>query len=380
MIISALRKNWFSILAVGLLCAIAFFAGWWVNERGGDANERLLVTAYRQVTTQSFFRTQSDQELAYAAIRGMLGAVNDHYAELIEPDAAQNLTATFAGKMGVVGLHAENQNGQVVISMIFPGGSAQAAGLQVGDVIRAIDGTPLDADTDSSETGLLLRGAPGSSVRVTVERGGQTLEFELQRAAQRFVTSKMLPGSVGYITLSAFNETASAQMKTALQELLAQQPVGIIWDLRNNEGGDMQAAQQILSYFIEDGLLFTAELTHGRSVTFRAKGGALVDPNLPLVVLMDKTSYSAAETCAAALEQTGRGLTVGETSYGKGVIQATMPLEEGAMLQITIARWLAPDGAWYHEKGVPAQIAAHDDPATGADETLEKGLEVIVKP
>jgi len=379
MSISSLRKNWFSILAVGLLCAIAFFAGWWVNERGGDANERLVVTAYRQVTTQSFFRTQSNQELAYAAIRGMLGAVDDHYAELIEPDAAQNLTATFAGKMGVVGLHAENQNGQVVISMIFPGGSAQAAGLQVGDVIRAIGGTPLDGDTDSSETGLLLRGAPGSSVQVTIERAGQTLEFDLQRTAQRFVTSKMLPGSVGYITLSAFNETASAQMRTALQELLAQQPAGIIWDLRNNEGGDMQAAQQILSYFIEDGLLFTAELTQGRSVAFRAKGGALA-PDLPLVVLMDKTSYSAAETCAAAVEQTGRGRTVGETSYGKGVIQATMPLEEGAMLQITIARWLAPDGTWYHEKGVPAQIAAQDDPVTEVDEILEKGLEVIEKP
>lgn len=373
---SIFRKNRFTILATLLLCAIAFCSGWWVNERGGDPAERLLVTAYRQITGQSFFRTQSNQEMAYAGIRGMLGAVDDHYAELIEPAAAQNLTNTFSGKLGVVGLHAENQNQQVVISLVFPGGAAEAAGLKPGDVIRAIDGQTLDADTDSSETGLLLRGTPGSSVHLSVERDGQPYEYDLTRKEQRFVSAKMLPGGVGYISLNAFNETASQQMKTALEELLAQQPTGILWDLRNNEGGDMQAAQQILSYFIEDGLLFTAELTQNRSVTFQAKGGALA-PDLPLVVLMDKTSYSAAETSAAAIAQTGRGKTVGETSYGKGVIQATMPIEDGAMLQLTIARWLSPEGVWYHEKGVPAQIAAHDDPATEVDELLEKGLEVL---
>ncbi len=138
----------------------------------------------------------------------------------------------------------------------------------------------------------------------------------------------------------------------------------------------MQAAQDILSYFIEDGLLFSAELTHGRTVQFFPKGKAIA-ADIPLVVLMDPTTYSAAETCAAAIAETGRGETVGSNSYGKGVIQATVPLLDDALLQMTIARWLSPDGEWYQERGVSPQIEMIDDPTTETDELLQKAIEIL---
>ena len=165
-------------------------------------------------------------------------------------------------------------------------------------------------------------------------------------------------------------------MKQALLSLLQQKPTGLIWDLRHNEGGDMQAAQDILSYFIQDGLLFTAKLTNNRTIIFRAKGGPIA-ANIPLVVLIDKTTYSAAETSAAAIAETGRGKTIGSTTYGKGIIQATMPLPGNAMLQLTVAKWLSPKGEWYHGRGVPPQIEASDDLATDTDEILQKGVEVL---
>ena len=138
----------------------------------------------------------------------------------------------------------------------------------------------------------------------------------------------------------------------------------------------MLAAQTILSYFINDGLLFTAELTNQRTVAFRATGKAIAG-EIPLVVLVDRTTYSAGETSAAAVAETGRGTTVGSRTYGKGIIQATNPLLNDTMLLMTVARWYSPDGACYHQVGVEPQIPAVDDPATDTDEVLQRALDVL---
>jgi carboxyl-terminal processing protease len=364
-----------NLLWIVSLCAGMFAIGWLVNERLGDSTgEQLLISAHEKILNESLFNQQSGQELSNTAIRGMLAGIDDPYAELIEPEAAQDLVDTFAGKTGVVGLYAENQGGQVVVVMVFPESAAEKAGLQAGDVILAIDGAQLDAATDSSETGLLIRGSPGTEVQLEILREGQTFSVGVIRQEREFVVYRMLPDGIAYLSLNAFNEIASQRMKQALEELLAQQPAGLIWDLRENEGGDMQAAQDILSYFIEDGLLFTAELTRGRSVPFYAKGEAFA-AEIPVVVLMDHSTYSAGEAAAAAIAESGRGTTVGSTSYGKGLIQATMPLEGGALkggalLQITIAKWLSSRGEWYQERGVPAQVEVLDDPLTEADVVL----------
>ncbi len=369
-------KYWFNLIGTLILCGVSFGAGWWVNENPTDPNERLLKAVYRLISDQSIFNQTSASELAYAAARGMLSEINDPYTELIEPKAAENFMNTYHGKTGVVGLYTDNRDQQVVISIVFPNGSAEQAGLHVGDVLLAIDGHRLDQNTDSSETGLLLRGVPGTSVHLQVQRDGHLQEYDLTRREQRFVTSQMLPEEIGYVSLIAYNQIASQQMKQALEDLLKQKPAGLIWDLRNNEGGDMQAAQEILSFFVEKGLLFTAELSNNRTIAFPAKGGAFAN-QIPLVVLIDHTTYSAAETSAAAIAETGRGITIGSRSYGKGVIQATIPLPGGSMLQMTIAKWLSPSGAWYHNQGVPPQIEVSDDPATDADEVLQKAVEVI---
>lgn len=372
------RRRALNILWIACLCAGFFGFGWYFHARLGNVDEQLLVSAHQKIRSESLFNQQSGQALANAAVRGMLAEIDDPFAELIEPEAAQDLVETFAGKTGVVGLYAENRNGQVVIAIVFPESAAEKAGLQAGDVLLSIDGVKLDEDTDSSETGLLIRGAPGTAVQLEILRQGQTHLVEVIRQERQFVVSRMLPGNVAYLSLNAFNKTASARFKQALEELLAQKPVGLIWDLRENEGGDMQAAQEMLSYFIDDGLLFTAELTGGRRVPFHARGSAFA-ADLPLVVLMDHSTYSAGETAAAAIAELGRGVTVGSATYGKGLIQATMPLEGGALLQMTIAKWLSAKGEWYQERGVPPQVEALDDPQTEADEVLQKGIQVLLE-
>ncbi len=376
--ISFQRRQLFKLLGIVVLSAASFGAGVWVAGRVRNPDENLIDAAYSRIANDSLFNQHSGRDLSYAAIRGMLATINDPYAELIEPMAAQNFTSTFSGQTGVIGLYAENKAGQVVITIVFPNGPAAQAGLRVGDIILAIDGVTLDQYADSSETGLMIRGSPGTTVRLKIQRGDQILEYDVVRQVREFVDSRMLPGGIGYISLNAFNRTASQQMKDALKALMAQKPTGLIWDLRNNEGGDMQAAQDILSDFIKDGLLFTADLTHGRTVQFMAKGNPIA-ADIPLVVLMDKTSYSAAETCAAAIAETGRGTTIGSNSYGKGVIQATIPLLDDTLLQMTIAKWRSPSGEWYQGRGVAPQVQVSDDPATETDEPLQKAIEILSK-
>lgn len=371
------RQAWFKLVLVVLLCSLSFAAGGWFQSRRGGLEEKLIRGAYRQIAENSLYNQQSGIELAYAAVRGMLGVTGDAYAELIEPGAASNFMNTFAGRTGVVGLYAENRDRQVVITIVYPDGPAERAGVQVGDVILAIDGARLDQTVDSSEAGLLMRGEPGTELKLRILRGSRELEFNLQREERNFVSARMLPSGAGYLSLTAFNRIAVEQMRENLDLLLAQDPSGLVWDLRNNEGGDMQAAQEILSLFIDDGLLFSASLTRERVVEFRAKGGAPAS-ELPLVVLIDQTSYSAAETCAAAVAETGRGVTLGSATYGKGVIQATIPLEEGAMLQMTIAKWLSPGGEWYDGRGVAPMVDMLDDPATATDELLEKAVDILL--
>ncbi len=141
-------KRSYKALGILILLALAFGAGFWFNGRLRNPDEKLIEAAFRVISNDAIYNQQSDQELSYAAVRGMLATIDDPYAELIEPEAAQNFNTTFTGQTGVVGLYAENKSGQVVISIVFPGGPAEQAGLQVGDVILAIDDVDLDKDSE----------------------------------------------------------------------------------------------------------------------------------------------------------------------------------------------------------------------------------------
>jgi carboxyl-terminal processing protease len=368
-----------NLAVLGVICATWFAIGWIVRgTRLGPEVQLVEQTRHRLLSEYPAEPPPTTRELTYAAIRGMLGKIGDPYAALLTPPASERFQQDFAGQSGVIGLFPEKQDGKMVVSVVFPDEPAYQAGLRVDDVILSVDGVEFNADTSENEAILMIRGPVGEPAHFVIQRGEEILEFDAVRQPRAIVSARMLPEGIGYLTQYTFTANASQQMKQALEGLLANNPTGLIWDLRSNGGGSMEAAQQILSYFIPDGLLFTAELKGGKTREFMATGDAIA-ADLPLVVTIGERTYSAAETAAASIAERGRGVLIGGVTYGKGVIQATYPLAQDVLLQMTVAKWLSPTGQWYHGRGVTPGIAMDDDESTEQDEVLQFAVEYLLR-
>ncbi len=374
-----LRRHWQEALFLLILSAVWFAIGWVARDYSLTANPDVALFAQaRQELLDNFaLEMPPSNELTYAAVRGMVDRLNDPYAAFFEPVVASRFQADYAGESGVVGLFPEKINGEFVVSIVLPGGGAEQAGVREGDVLLSIDGFDLDETATEGDAALLLRGPVGSAAQLAVRRGDEVLEFAPVRAARSVVTDlQMLDGDVAYFAQHTFTSNAPDEVGAALDNLLAQNPKAVIWDMRSNGGGSMEAAESILSYFIEDGLLFTAELKGGRAREFVSDGdGRAAD--IPLAVLVGEHTFSAAETSAASIQDRERGVLIGGATFGKGTIQNTAPLVGGGALQYTIAKWLSPNGVWYDGIGVSPDIAATDDPATPEDEVLQAALEYL---
>ncbi len=367
------------MLGIALLAGICFFAGWLVRGWQIGPDIGLVAQVHNYLLNEAYpWDPPSSQQLSYAAVRGMLGEMQDPHAALIVPPISYRVQDDFAGNSGVIGLYAEKHAGEMVVQVVIPGDPAEQAGVLPGDVILSIDGIEFDADTTDVEATYLMRGPVGKPAQIAIRRGNEILEFTPIRQPRPKVSARMVEG-IGYIYQHTFTTDAAGLMKDALEELLAQNPQAIIWDLRSNGGGSMDTAQTILNYFIGDGVLFTAELSQGRVREFKADKQQLIDAEIPLVVLIGEHTYSAAETAAATVSETGRGITMGSTSYGKGTIHATIPLLNDCLLQLTIAKWLSPSGQWYDGRGVEPDIPVQDDPQSEEDQVLQYAVDYILQ-
>jgi carboxyl-terminal processing protease len=188
----------------------------------------------------------------------------------------------------------------------------------------------------------------------------------------------MLDGNIAYFAQHTFTSNSPAEVTAVLQEFVEQGAQGIIWDLRSNGGGSMEAAQANISAFIEEGLLFQIELKGGEIRQIEATGEALAG-DIPLVILVSGTTFSAAETAAASIQEHGRGVLIGDTTYGKGTVQTTLPMPEGTAVQFTIAHWLSPNGEWFDGRGVEPDIKVIDNPETSEDEVLSSAIEWLLE-
>lgn len=367
------KVNWRTLLTMFVLSAVWFGIGWQAHAkvapvmpaevvRIAKAGQLILTRAYPSPT----FRAD---ELADAAIRGMLRFTADRYAALYTGPAQERYAADFAGETGAPGLWYNYQDGNFVITALRPDGPAEKAGVQIGDIVRAVDGLTVNELTSGHEIAMMLRGPIGTAVPLTVQRGNATLTLSVQREEREQLRSRLLANGVGYIRLPSFPTGVAQTLKSELTALQAQGMKALVLDMRNNAGGSTLDAAAILNFFIRNGDLYTAELKNGQRRTTHADGTAFL-ADLPLTILVDGGSFSSTELIAAALRDHDRARILGATTGGKGTIQDTIALDAHALLHLTIAKWLSPAGHWIHQQGIQPDTAVVDDPATPEDEAL----------
>jgi len=289
----------------------------------------------------------NDTKLIQGAIDGMMQSLDDEHSTYMSPATYEAATASLQGYEGI-GAEVDLTGQYIKIVDPFPGSPAEKAGLKAGDEIVAVDGADMTGVDPAVARGKLL-GPAGTLVKVGVRRAGesQLLQFDIVRAKidPPVVKTSMLDGNIGYVSLAIFSDTASAQLQTALQDLMAKNPKGLILDLRGNPGGLVTSAVDVASQFLPaDKLLVVERYGDGHEIKSYTHGGGLATA-IPLVVLVDNGTASAAEIVAGAIQDYNRAMLVGMPTYGKGSVQEWLPLVDNmGAVRITVARWYTPNG------------------------------------
>jgi carboxyl-terminal processing protease len=325
----------------------------------------------------------NDLALMQGAIEGMLKSLQDDHTTYMDPEQYRQANMAMEGDYEGIGAWVDTTGEYLTIVSPMPNSPAQNAGLKPGDVIIAVDGD----DMTGVDGNLVLRrilGPAGTNVTLTVRResASETIDFTITRAKITIpqVEGKMLEEDIAYIQLYTYGDKTTEGLKKQLQELMAQNPKGMILDLRNNGGGYLHTAIEVVSQFIPNGVVMYEEYGDGRRKEFKALPRGLAT-EVPLVVLVNEGTASASEITAGAIQDFERGTLVGVTTFGKGSVQNWIPLRsnEGA-LRVTIARWLTPNERQIHKVGLQPDFVVEmteEDYDAERDPQLEKAIEIL---
>jgi len=314
----------------------------------------------------------------------MLESLGDQHTSYLDPAQFETSNAHLQGEeYEGIGAWVDISGDYLTIISPMPGSPAEEAGLKPNDQVIAIDGEDMTG-IDGELVRQKVIGPRGSTVTLTISRSGkEPFDVNVKRASITVPTleSKILDQNIAYVQLFTFGDTTSTDLRNALKDLMAQKPDGLILDLRNNGGGYLDTAIDVVSQFIGDGVVMYEQYGDGSRVTFSARKGGLAT-DIPMVVLINGGSASASEIVAGAIQDRGRGLLVGVTSYGKGSVQEYTPLlnDEGA-IRVTIARWLTPNERQIHEIGLDPDVKVEipEDNSSGTDIQLEKAIELLTQ-
>lgn len=378
-----------------LLGIFLFIAGYWFGQSpyapvtfffpAGYTPDNVAETfspfweVWQLVHTRYYDLPVDDVALTEGAIAGMLATLEDPYTRYLPPADEQAARESMAGEIEGIGVQVEFRDGDIVIVAPFEGSPAEASGLQAGDILREADGVDLTG-MDLTEAAQLVRGPAGTTVVLVVERGGEHFTVEVVRDVVRIpsVRGEMLEGNLAYVRLSNFGNRSTEEMAATIEELLGNNPAGLILDLRGNPGGALDTAVEIADLFLGEGIILTERYGSGDEHVFHADEEQLVG-DLPMVILVDEGSASAAEVLAGAIRDHGRAILVGQTTFGKGTVQTWQPLSNEGGVRITIARWLTPQGTWVNGAGLAPDIEVALPDGDGEGEWVDTQLQAAME-
>jgi carboxyl-terminal processing protease len=360
-----------TVIVVGTLLS-SLVTGAWLLQRGARTGTfttyegaQLFESVFRRVQND-YVDTVSDSALYHKSVDGMLYELRDPYSTFLPPDRFARLNETTSGNYAGLGLEVDLRDGWLIVVAPMPGGPAERAGLEPGDRIIEIAGKSTRGWTNE-EASKVLRGKPGTFVMLKLERPGVPAPIDLkvqrttihQSAVRR---ASMLGGGVGYIDLKAFSDSTGKELNGAITGLLARGMKTLVLDLRTNPGGLLTQGVRVSDLFLNRGQKIVSmrgrvpDANREYSDTARQRW-----PELPLLVLVDGRSASAAEIVAGALQDHDRAVIIGTPTYGKGSAQSVISFGPEGGLKITTARWFTPSGRSITRR-VPSDDESEDPP------------------
>ena len=357
-----MKKSQLQAMAIIFALMIASFGmGFFMNSQNSSIDQALKQISAEQKISES--------ELERAAIEGMLRASGDRWSNYRDAEQVAAEEAELDGRYSGVGIWLRPGNGGgTEIAGIKSGSIADNSGLKVGDVIALIDGQDYSS-ADLPATVAALRGKPGSTLKVKVLRNGLDNDFTLTREniATSDVRVTKLSDGVALIKVEAFSEKVSQDTLDALSKFNYEK--GIVIDLRNNPGGVLSAATDFAQLFIRSGLLVSYDRGSGKRITIEAANAEPI--NVPLTVVVNENTASSAEVVAGALQDRNRGVVVGTQTFGKGSVQESVTLSNGASLETTVGKFRTPSGRFIDKRGITPDVKATEQ------ESIKRSVEIL---
>lgn len=358
-----------------LYAAIAPIFG--IKASSDSVDTKVLQQAYRELKA-NFDGSLNSGTLTDGATRGMVAAAGDTYTVFMDKSEAEQFNKDLSGEVSGIGCEIGVRSGQPTVLRVLSDSPAEKAGLKQGDIFSTINGESVsgkDANTVASK----VRGEAGTSVKLSMARGSDTLTFTIVRQPVTDPSVRWtIENGIGTMTMSRFDDKTAELARQAAQEMRSAGVKGVILDLRGNGGGLLEAARQVAGIWLNNKVVVT-EKTNGAVTATEKTSGTPILEGVRTVVLVDGSSASASEIVAGALQDHKAATLVGEKTFGKGTVQKVIPLSGGRLIKVTVARWYTPNGKNITKEGIiPNQTVAltQEDANAGRDPQLEaaKGL------
>ena len=379
-----------AIIAVGILFALrgggASSTGGSGHAANGQAVDDATVNKLKVLEQYiDYYYDKADEvkddQIRDGVYKGLLDSLGDVYTCYFTPEEFQSIKQQTEGVYYGIGAYVSKdvESGRCVISGVIKGTPAEAGDMMEGDVIYKVDGEDMTG-LELEEVVAHIKGDEGTKVTITLIRNGEEIESEFTRAqvSAPTVDSEMLEEGIGYLQITEFDEVTTQQFKENLDSLKEQGLEGLIIDLRGNPGGNVTTVCAVAEQLLPEGLIFYMEDKNGERTEYKCQGA---DWDTPLVILVNEYSASASEILSGAVKDSGIGKIVGKKTYGKGVVQNLIPLEDGSAIKITIANYYTRGGNDINLKGVEPDVEVDlDTDAYLEDQTdtqLDKAVEVL---
>lgn len=367
-----------ALLAVAVLSTALVSGGWFVERglagAGGnptDASASVNARMFGEVLAhvqRDYVDTLADTAIFRRAAEGLIGELHDPHSTYLSPRLLQSLSERTSGKYAGVGANIDVRDGWPTIVAPLPGGPALAAGIHAGDRITEVDGKPMQGVT-TEEAQKALRGPPNSVVKLTIERPGiaAAMKYALTRKeihVRSVQRASILGDGIGYVALTIFSSESADELKQAIDSLRTAGMKTLIFDLRGDPGGLLDEGVSVADLFLDPKQRIVS--IRGRAAATSAYDDKAPQawPAMPIVVLVDSSTASAAEIVAGALQDHDRAVLLGTTTYGKGSAQNVFPLTDGGAAKLTTALWFTPSGRSINRKRPSPDAQASGDTTT----------------